>query len=105
MKDELLIKAYRDYARLTPKRNRLDRSVFSIRWLAEYLNLRGTHARSKGFRLGPDWSEADEAWLRPDYDKIPRPELARQMNRDPRRHLHAHKCPQPRARKPPALDA
>lgn len=79
--DELLIKAYRDNASLTPLRNRLGRSVFSIRWRAEYLNLRGTHARSKGFRLGPDWSEADEARLRRDYGKIPTPELARQMGR------------------------
>ena len=79
--DELLIKAYRDNASLTPLRNLLGRSVFSIRWRAEYLNLRGTHARSKGWRLGPDWSEADEAWLRRDYGKIPTPELARQMGR------------------------
>ncbi|EZP77798.1 hypothetical protein BV97_04367 [Novosphingobium resinovorum] len=79
--DELLIKAYRENASLTPLRNRLGRSVFSIRWRAEYLNLRGTHARSKGWRLGPDWSEADEAWLRRDYGKTPTPELARQMGR------------------------
>ncbi len=79
--DELLIKAYRDNASLTPLRNRLGRSLFSIRWRAEYLNLRGTHARSKGFRLGPDWSEADEARLRRDYGKIPTPELACQMGR------------------------
>lgn len=79
--DALLIRAYQRSESLTPLQYRLGRSSFSIRWRAEYLELRGTHAKSSGWRNGPCWNEADEARLRRDYGKVPTAELAKQMGR------------------------
>ncbi|WP_069206101.1 hypothetical protein [Sphingomonas panacis] len=81
--DELLRHAYETSASLTLLRTRLGRSPHSIRWRAEALGLRGTHANRDGFRLGPIWSEADEQILRAGYGKIPSRELARSLGRSP----------------------
>ena len=69
--DELLTRAYRTGASLTPLRHRLGRSQFSIRWRSDYLGLRGTHATRNGWHTAPDWTEADLATLRADYGRIP----------------------------------
>ena len=79
--DELLTRAYQTSASLTPLRHRLGRSQFSIRWRAEYLGLRGTHANRNGWRTAPDWTDADLDQLRADYGRVPTPELARRMGR------------------------
>jgi hypothetical protein len=79
--DALLIAAYARGESLTPLQRWLVRSGFSIRWRAEYLKLRGTHANSSGWRTGPDWTEADLDRLRRDYGRVPTAELARQMGR------------------------
>ena len=79
--DELLTRAYRTGASLTPLRHRLGRSQFSIRWRSDYLGLRGTHTNRNGWRTAPDWTEADLATLRAEYGRVPTPELARRMGR------------------------
>ncbi|AXB80107.1 hypothetical protein, partial [Novosphingobium sp. P6W] len=79
--DALLKRAYERSESLTPLQHILGRSRFSIRWRAEYLGLRGSHANQSGWRTSPDWTEAEEATLRRQYGVIPTTELARQMGR------------------------
>ena len=79
--DELLRKAYQAGASLTPLRFRLGRSQCSIRWRADYLGLRGTHAMTNGFRNGPDWSDEDLTFLRENYGKMSGTKLAQRMGR------------------------
>ena len=79
--DELLTRAYRDGASLTPLLTRLGRTRCSIRWRADHLGLRGTHAKRDGFRGGPVWTEADLATLREHYGKVPMDDLAARMGR------------------------
>ncbi|MGW8192112.1 hypothetical protein [Sphingomonas hankookensis] len=79
--DELLARAYRDGASLTPLLTRLGRTRCSIRWRADHLRLRGTHAHRDGFRGGPVWTEADLATLREHYGKVPMDDLAACMGR------------------------
>ena len=79
--DALLVHLYATGASLTPLRARLDRTQHSIRWRADYLNLRGTHANKNGFRSGPDWTEADIATLRSNYGKMPSAVLAAKLGR------------------------
>lgn len=79
--DELLRKAYQTGASLTPLRFRLGRSQCSIRWRADYLGLRGTHAMTNGFRNGPDWSDEDLTFLRENYGKMSGTKLAQRMGR------------------------
>lgn len=79
--DALLEAAYAAGASLTPLTTRLARTRASIRWRAGFLGLRGTHSRRNGFRNGPDWSEADLAFLRAHYGKMPTPRLATALGR------------------------
>lgn len=79
--DALLRHAYEAAASLTPLRARLGRTACSLRWRAEYLGLRGTHANRNGWRMGPDWTEAQEALLRERYGKMPNDALAAQLGR------------------------
>ncbi|MCE3520065.1 hypothetical protein LXJ58_35510, partial [Escherichia coli] len=79
--DTLLIRAYADGASLTPLTTRLGRTKCSIRWRADHLGLRGTHAKRDGFRGGPVWTEADLATLREHYGKVPMDDLAARMGR------------------------
>ena len=79
--DDLLTRAYRDGASLTPLLTRLGRTRCSIRWRAEHLGLRGTHANRDGFRGGPVWTESDLATLRGLYGTVPMAELAVRMRR------------------------
>jgi len=79
--DALLKRAYERSESLTPLQHILGRSRFSIRWRAEYLGLRGSHANQSGWRTSPDWTEAEEATLRSQYGVIPTAELARHMGR------------------------
>jgi hypothetical protein len=79
--DALLVRAYRSSMSLTPLRARLGRTACSIRWRAEYLGLRGTHANRNGWRAGPDWTEAQLRMLRAEYGKTPNDELAAKLGR------------------------
>jgi hypothetical protein len=79
--DELLRKAYQTGASLTPLRFRLGRSQCSIRWRADHLGLRGSHAMANGFRGGPDWSDEELQYLREHYGKMSGAELAKRMGR------------------------
>lgn len=79
--DALLRQAYEAASSLTPLRARLGRTVCSLRWRAEYLGLRGTHANRNGWRMGPDWTEAQETFLREHYGKMPNDALAAQLGR------------------------
>ena len=79
--DALLTAAYVAGTSLAAVRDRLARTVCSLRWRADYLGLRGSHPVKNGFRGGPDWSEADLALLRAQYGKIPTKELAALLGR------------------------
>jgi transposase-like protein len=79
--DELLRRAYRDGASLTPLRDRLGRTRHSIKWRAEYLELQGTHRLTAGWRTEPPWSEAEIEQLRREYGKIDTHELAVRLGR------------------------
>ena len=79
--DTLLIRAYADGASLTPLTTRLGRTKCSIRWRADYLGLRGTHANRDGFRGGPVWSDNDLERLRDLYGTMPMDALATKMGR------------------------
>ena len=79
--DELLRRAYRQAASLTPLRARLGRTSCSIRWRAEYLGLRGTHGNRNGWRLGADWTEAQIATLRAEYGRTANVTLAAKLGR------------------------
>lgn len=79
--DALLRKAYAHGSSLTPLRTRLGRTRHSIKWRAEHLGLNGTHNHENGFRGGPDWSEADIAYLREHYGSMPNAALAKQLGR------------------------
>ena len=50
--DALLMRVYADGTSRTPLIARLGRTTHSIKWRAEYLGLRGTHANRDGFRSG-----------------------------------------------------
>ena len=78
---DLLRAAYAQSDSLTPLRERLCRSVHSIRWMAGELELQGTHARPNGWRTEPDWTEDEIAVLRRDYGRVPTPELATTLGR------------------------
>ena len=79
--DALLRKAYEQGSSLTPLRTRLGRTRHSIKWRAEHLGLNGTHEHANGFRGGPDWSEADIAYLRKHYGSMPNAALAKELGR------------------------
>lgn len=79
--DELLRKAYTEGTSLTPLRRQLGRTSGSLRHRAEYLGLRGLHANRNGWRIGPDWTGAEEARLRADYGRVPTKLLAARMGR------------------------
>lgn len=79
--DTLLTRAYANGASLTPLTTRLGRTTCSIRWRADYLGLRGTHANRDGFRGGPVWSDNDLAMLRDLYGTMPMDALATKMGR------------------------
>ena len=79
--DALLRKAYSEGTSLTPLRRQLGRTAGSLRHRAEYLDLRGRHANRNGWRLGPDWTEAEEVRLRADYGRVPTRALATSMGR------------------------
>ena len=79
--DALLQKAYGEGTSLTPLRRQLGRTSGSLRHRAEYLELRGRHANRNGWRIGPDWTEAEEARLRADYGRVPTKLLAARMGR------------------------
>src|SRR3546814_3290040 len=66
---------------LTPLKQQLGRSTGSLRHRADYLQLRGSHANRNGWRLGPDWTEADERTLREDYGRLPTKALATKLGR------------------------
>lgn len=79
--DTLLTRAYTEGSSLTPVRTRLGRTICSIRWRAEYLGLRGSHANRNGWRTSPDWSEADLMVLRKEYGHTPTRALATKLGR------------------------
>ncbi|KKW90268.1 hypothetical protein [Sphingobium chungbukense] len=79
--DALLGKAYTEGTSLTPLRRQLGRTSGSLRHRAEYLGLRGLHANRNGWRIGPDWTDAEEARLRADYGRVPTKALAASMGR------------------------
>lgn len=79
--DALLSRAYENGTSLTPLRRQLGRTAGSLRHRAEYLRLRGLHANSNGWRLGPDWTDPDEARLRADYGRVPTKALAASLGR------------------------
>lgn len=79
--DALLMRVYADGTSRTPLIARLGRTTHSIKWRAEYLGLRGTHANRDGFRSGPVWTEGDIATLREHYGKMPMTDLATKMGR------------------------
>lgn len=79
--DALLGKAYTEGTSLTPLRRQLGRTAGSLRHRAEYLGLRGLHANRNGWRIGPDWTEAEEARLRADYGRVPTKALAASIGR------------------------
>ncbi|CCW17313.1 hypothetical protein EBBID32_16520 [Sphingobium indicum BiD32] len=79
--DALLRRAYEEGASLTPLRRQLGRTGGSLRHRAEYLQLRGSHANRNGWRIGPDWTDADEARLRADYGRMSTKDLATSMGR------------------------
>lgn len=79
--DALLTQAYGAGASLTPLREQLGRTAGSLRHRAEYLKLRGSHLNRNGWRLGPDWTEADERQLRQEYGRIPTRLLALNLGR------------------------
>ncbi|MFW2854036.1 hypothetical protein ACM61V_19365 [Sphingomonas sp. TX0543] len=79
--DALLQKAYGEGTSLTPLRRQLGRTSGSLRHRAEYLELRGRHANRNGWRIGPDWTDAEEARLREDYGRVPTRVLAARMGR------------------------
>lgn len=79
--DALLTQAYGAGTSLTPLREQLGRTAGSLRHRAEYLKLRGSHLSRNGWRLGPDWTEADEQQLRQDYGRIPTRLLAQNLGR------------------------
>lgn len=79
--DALLTRAYADGASLTPVRTRLGRTICSIRWRAEYLGLRGSHANRNGWRTSPDWTEADLDTLKAEYGRTPTRALAAKLGR------------------------
>lgn len=79
--DALLRKAYTEGTSLTPLRQQLGRTSGSLRHRAEYLGLRGLHANRNGWRVGPDWTDAEEARLRADYGRVPTKLLAARMGR------------------------
>lgn len=79
--DALLEAAYATGSSLTPLTDRLARTKNSIRYRAGFLGLQGTHSRRNGFRDGPDWSEADLAFLRAHYGKMHTPDLAKALGR------------------------
>ncbi|MDF0543825.1 hypothetical protein PX699_15845 [Sphingobium sp. H39-3-25] len=79
--DALLRKAYTEGTSLTPLRRQLGRTSGSLRHRAEYLALRGLHANRNGWRIGPDWTDAEEARLRADYGRVPTKLLAARMGR------------------------
>jgi hypothetical protein len=79
--DALLIQAYAKGTSLTPLRQQLGRTPGSLRHRAEYLKLRGSHANRNGWRLGPDWTEADEALLRAEYGRTGTKALAAKLGR------------------------
>ncbi|WP_073977614.1 hypothetical protein [Erythrobacter donghaensis] len=79
--DDLLRKAYETGTSLTALRLRLGRSQCSIRWRADYLGLRGTHAMANGFRGGPDWKDDELTFLRENYGRMSGAKLAECMGR------------------------
>ena len=79
--DAFLGKAYTEGTSLTPLRRQLGRTAGSLRHRAEYLGLRGLHANRNGWRIGPDWTEAEEARLRADYGRVATKTLAASMGR------------------------
>src|SRR3546814_15969963 len=80
--DALLSRAYAQGLGLTPLKQQLGRSTGSLRHRADYLQLRGSHANRNGWRLGPDWTEADERTLREDYGRPPTKEIGRASGRE-----------------------
>jgi len=79
--DVLLRRVYERGESLTPLRFRLGRTAGSLRWRAEYLGLRGTHANSGGFRGGPIWSPQDETLLTARYGHEPTRAVAAALGR------------------------
>lgn len=79
--DALLTRAYAQGLSLTPLKQQLGRSTGSLRHRADYLQLRGSHANRNGWRLGPDWTEADERTMREDYGRLPTKALAAKLGR------------------------
>lgn len=79
--DDLLRAAYANGASLTPLTDRLGRGIYSIRWRAGELGLRGTHVSKAGWRTEPVWTEAERGIVRANYGKIPNKDLAKRLNR------------------------
>lgn len=80
--DEMLRRAYQEGASLTPLRERLGRTVCSIRWRTKELRLQGTHVNQAGWRKGPLWTQAEEDRLRRDFGTMPTKKLAAEMGRN-----------------------
>lgn len=79
--DALLSQAYGKGTSLTPLRQQLGRTAGSLRHRAEYLKLRGSHVHRNGWRLGPEWTQADEAMLRAEYGRTGTKALAAKLAR------------------------
>jgi len=79
--DDLIRHAYAHGDNLAPLRQRLGRSRASIVFHVGELGLHGTHARPRGWRTDPTWTDKQIAVLRRDYGRVPTPELAARLGR------------------------
>lgn len=79
--DDLLRKYYAEGRSLTPLRADLGRSRESIAHRCGELGLHGTHPNKNGFRQGPDWTDAEEQYLRDHYATSKAKDIAAHLNR------------------------